>query len=108
MKVRMLIGISGGRGDGTPWPHPGGELVVSDEEGAALCAGRMAVPVAEEDPAELREAESPAEAPEGPGGAKPAVNASKAEWVAYAAAQGLTADEAGSMTKADLIAALGG
>lgn len=70
MKVRMLIGISGGRGDGTAWPHPGEVLVVSDEEGAALCAGRMAVPVAEEDPVELREAESPAEPPASEGTAK--------------------------------------
>jgi hypothetical protein len=48
----MLIGISGGRGDGTPWPPPGGELDVSDEEGAHLCAARMAVPVPEEPAAE--------------------------------------------------------
>lgn len=63
MKVRMVAGISGGRGDGTSWPHPGETLIVSDEEGAHLCAARLAVPVAEEEPVELREAESPVKAP---------------------------------------------
>lgn len=43
----MLAGISGGRGDGTPWPPPGGELHVGDEEGRQLCAARLAVPVPE-------------------------------------------------------------
>lgn len=52
MKVRMLVGISGGRGDGSPWPHPGQVLEVDDAEGAHLCAGRLAVPVAEDPPVE--------------------------------------------------------
>lgn len=51
----MTISISGGRGDGTPWPPAGGELYVSDEEGADLCRARMAVPVAEAPPAETPE-----------------------------------------------------
>lgn len=44
MKIEMRTGISGGRGDGTPWPPPGGVLVVSDEEGRALCAAGHAIP----------------------------------------------------------------
>ena len=47
MKVRMTIGISGGRGDGTDWPLPGGVLEVSDREGAELCAAGLAEPVAD-------------------------------------------------------------
>jgi hypothetical protein len=46
----MAITISGGRGDGTPWPDAGGVLEVDDEEGAALVAGKMAVPVPEPPP----------------------------------------------------------
>ena len=48
MKVRMVVGISGGRGDGSPWPGVGGELEVDAAEGAALCQARLAVPVPEE------------------------------------------------------------
>ena len=51
----MTISVSGGRGDGTQWPPAGGELHVSDEEGADLCRARMAVPVAEAPPAETPE-----------------------------------------------------
>lgn len=51
----MQISISGGRGDGTPWPPAGGDLDVSDEEGAALCRARVAVPVAVPPPAETPE-----------------------------------------------------
>ena len=56
MKVRMLAKISGGRGDGSDWPEPGGELDVGDEEGAHLCAAQLAVPV----PVEERAVEIPA------------------------------------------------
>ena len=52
----MLVGISGGRGDGTPWPPPGETLDVGDEEGRHLCAAHMAVPV----PVEERAVEMPA------------------------------------------------
>ena len=44
MKIEMRTGISGGRGDGTAWPAPGGILVVDDEEGRALCAAGLAIP----------------------------------------------------------------
>lgn len=43
----MTVGISGGRGDGTPWPPPGGELSVGDEEGRHLIQAKFAVPVEE-------------------------------------------------------------
>jgi hypothetical protein len=46
----MAISISGGRGDGTPWPDAGGVLEVDAEEGAALVAGKMAVAVPEPPP----------------------------------------------------------
>ena len=45
MRVRMLTGISGGRGDGTEWPPPGGELDVGDEEGRALIQAGHAIRV---------------------------------------------------------------
>lgn len=50
MKVRMLVGISGGRGDNTPWPGPGDTLTVDDAEGRHLIQARLAVAV--EEPAE--------------------------------------------------------
>ena len=52
MRVRMLVPISGGRGDGSVWPPAGGVLEVGDEEGRALCTARLAVPVVEEARAE--------------------------------------------------------
>lgn len=45
----MVVPISGGRGDGSFWPSPGGVLEVDADEGAALCRARLAVPVAEPD-----------------------------------------------------------
>jgi hypothetical protein len=44
MKVRMKGDITGTR-NGVPWPPLGGEIDLPDEEGAALCATGMAVPV---------------------------------------------------------------
>ena len=58
MKVRMLVGISGGRGDGTPWPPLGGTLDVDDAEGRHLVQAGLAVPVAVPD--------GPVEVPERP------------------------------------------
>lgn len=46
VKIKMTQQITGTR-DGSPWPAPGGELVVPDAEGAELCAQGLAVPVAE-------------------------------------------------------------
>jgi hypothetical protein len=48
VRVRMLVKISGGRGDGSDWPAPGDPLEVDDDEGAQLCAAHLAVPVVEE------------------------------------------------------------
>ncbi len=49
MRVKMKVGISGGRGDGTEWPRVGGEIEVPDPEGADLCAAGLAVPVKVDD-----------------------------------------------------------
>ena len=46
MKVRMMFQISGTR-DGERWPVVGECMVVSDAEGAELCAQGYAEPVAE-------------------------------------------------------------
>jgi hypothetical protein len=53
MKVKLMQQISGTR-DGDPWPAPGDVLVVSDDEGAQLCANGLAVPVAESPKPETR------------------------------------------------------
>ena len=50
----MLVKISGGRGDGSVWPDPGGEIEVDGAEGTHLCQAHLAVPVAE-----TRKAETP-------------------------------------------------
>lgn len=46
MKVRMKTHISGTR-NGVRWPEAGGEVVVTDTEGADLCSQGLAEPVAE-------------------------------------------------------------
>lgn len=51
MRVRMKVGIVGPR-DGQDWPKRGGEFVVSDAEGADLCANGYAEPVAEREQVE--------------------------------------------------------
>jgi len=128
MKIRMVQERTGGRWDGRAWPPVGGELYVEDDEGAAICAHGWAIPVPE-DPVEVPEAaqkvleearsaeSAPAEPPAPPGPVpaeespapadKPAANAPKAAWVAYAVSHGMAEGEAGAMSKADLIAALG-
>ena len=124
MKIRMVQERTGGRWDGRAWPPVGGEIYVDDDEGAAVCAHGWAVPVPE-DPVEVPEAAqrileetrgaetpvepaappAPAEEPAAP--EKPAANAPKAAWVAYAVSHGIAEGEAGAMSKADLITALG-
>ena len=47
MRIRMKAVLTGTR-DGVPWPAPGEELTVPDEEGAQLCAQGQAVPVVED------------------------------------------------------------
>lgn len=44
MLVKMRAHVSGLR-DGQPWPPVGGTIDVPDDEGATLCANRMAEPV---------------------------------------------------------------
>ncbi len=102
MKIRMLIKISGGRGDGTDWPDPGADFYVDDAEGTHLCAARLAVPVAEEPYTEVRSEPDPAPA----GIGKPIVNAPKADWVDHAVSRGFDRGEAELMKKADLITQL--
>ena len=55
MKIRMLVEKTGPRYDGRAWPPRGEEIIVPDEEGAALCAQGDAAPVAEERKAETPE-----------------------------------------------------
>lgn len=65
MKVKMVVSISGTRG-GVDWPPAGSVLEVSDEEGAQLCAGQLAVPVDDKD-ADVEKAVAPeAETRKGP------------------------------------------
>lgn len=47
MKVKMQVGVSGNRGDGTEWPPFGGEIEVPDAEGKDLCDSGMATEVKE-------------------------------------------------------------
>lgn len=49
MRVRMKVGIVGPR-NGQDWPKRGGEITVSDAEGADLCANGYAEPVVEDQP----------------------------------------------------------
>ena len=42
--VEMIVGISGGRGDGSDWPPPGGKILVGDQEAEQLIAHQMARP----------------------------------------------------------------
>jgi hypothetical protein len=45
----MLVAISGPRSDGSAWPGVGGEIEVSDTEGAHLVTGQLAVPAVDGD-----------------------------------------------------------
>jgi len=108
MKIRMLEHRSGPRYDGRTWPPVGEDFDVPDDEGAGLCAQGSAVPVGRLDvDVELRAAESPAEALGDAGVPRPAVNAPKAAWVAYAVGQGAAEAEALGLTKADLVSRYG-
>ena len=117
-RVQMLQHISGGRADGTEWPHLGEILECGEDEARHLVSGgnaRWAVePGAEEravmpaDGPELAAA-VPAddsagdEPPEPENGAQPLVRDPKQAWVDHAVAAGASPDEAAAMTKADLI-----
>jgi hypothetical protein len=58
LKVKMLVAISGTRG-GADWPPIGDVLEVSDDEGAQMCAGGLAEPVADTPKAETAVAPEP-------------------------------------------------
>ena len=108
MRIRMVQERTGPRWDERAWPPVGGEIDVSDEEGAAVCGAGWAVPVpsgrAAQTPEDsLAATEETRSAPQ-----VPAPGAPKTAWVDYAAALGHDRDEAAAMTKSDLIAALGG
>lgn len=47
MKIRLTGDISGTR-NGDAWPPRGSEIELPDDEAAALCALRMAVPVVDD------------------------------------------------------------
>jgi hypothetical protein len=47
MRVKMKVDISGTR-DGRPWPQRGEVVEVADQEGADLCAAKMAEPVVDD------------------------------------------------------------
>ena len=117
-RVQMLQHISGGRGDGTEWPHRGGILDCGEDEARDLVSGQLArwavEPGAEEravmpaDGAELAAA-VPAddsagnEASEPENGAQPLVRDPKQAWVDHAVEAGADPETAAAMTKADLI-----
>jgi hypothetical protein len=108
VKIAMHIKISGGRGDLTEWPDPHVPFEVDDAEGAQLCAGGLAYPVAEDAPVETRGAfDDGGDLPAGTSLAfnagKPIVNSPKAAWVEHAVAQGFDRAEAEAMKKSDLI-----
>lgn len=129
MRIRMLQERTGPRWDGQAWPPVGGEITVPGDEGAALCAHGIAVPVADSDPGTpgepAVEIRSGAQVPEDPGPddgggflpqpvpgagvpdqgtvARPIVNAPKSAWVDFATSIGFDRGVAEGMTKADLI-----
>lgn len=50
MKIRMLVQISGPRGDGSAWPGIGQVADVSDAEGVHMCTAGLANPVRDDAP----------------------------------------------------------
>lgn len=122
MKVKMTARLNDTwheNGEWRSYPDPGEVLDTSDTHGADLCAQGYAKPVAQKDAdvetrdsavpdADARGAESDPGAAEDETPARPPVNAPKADWQAYAVAQGMPEDDASSATKNDLIAEHGG
>ena len=98
-RVQMFTGISGGRGDGTDWPPPGGFIDLDDEEARAIVAGGLGRYAPEE---ERRPAESDAETETATAASKPPGPAPKAVWANYAVSQGMSREEAVAATKAEL------
>ena len=120
-RVVMLHWITGGRGDGTEWPHAGGELECGDGEARDLVAGGNARWVTSApEPAAEPPAAAPAgdEPPEPENGSqdddgdadssRPRVRDPKEAWEQHAVTvHGIDVNTARSMTKSDLIAQFG-
>ena len=134
-RVRMLVDISGGRGDGTEWPRYGTVLECGHHEAARLIVGGHAEwadddvqpavtppvtpPPAPEPPVaasaavpgtvEVTEPENGSQDDEEPSdGSKPRVRDAKEVWEQHAiTVHGVDVNAARSMTKADLIATYG-
>ena len=119
-RVRMLVDISGGRGDGTEWPRYGAVLECGDHEAARLVAGghaepdpddaQPAVAAPEAVPAviESPEPENDAEDDTDADPSKPRVRDAKDIWEQHAmTVHGLDVNTARSMSKKELIDAYG-
>lgn len=127
-RVQMLIQVTGGHASGEEWPPPGGFLDTDDREARELVAGGIARPAPDEEravmpPGDAEKPQDGAEAPDAGEGApdaedgseddgdddpsKPRVRDPKETWEAHAVSQGVTAEDAAAMTKADLIATYG-
>lgn len=46
VEVRIVMQMSGARGDGQPWPEVGGTLTVSESEARQLCSTANGSPIA--------------------------------------------------------------
>ena len=132
MRVRMIIGISGGRHDGREWPAAGHEIDVPDHEGDDLIRARHAIyvgpseapggtavppvtsessptsagPSWEDEHDRLEAVADGTEEPEPVPEPKP--GDLRQAWVDYAVSQGATEDQANGMTKVDLMSRYGG
>jgi hypothetical protein len=131
--VAMVHQMSGGRYDDRQWPPPGFEFEVPDWEGEGLVRSNSAVkirelpddrPVYVTPPAPVSlpsetaagpvlpepSPEDASPGPAAPGGdpEPPKPSDPKQDWMDYAVTQGMTEDEAGAQTKADLMSRFGG
>ena len=96
--VKMRTYISGGRGDGTDWPHAGGTLLCGDGEARDLVRGELAdwaddvpasVPPDSPEPVPAPTDDPPADGePQDPDdGSAPLVRDPKQAWIDHAVAQ---------------------
>ena len=127
-RVQMLHHISGGRGDNTAWPEPGGFLDCGDAEAEHLVRAQIArwpegeaavvpadapvpavdAPAAASADDEPQEPENGSQDDDAADPAKPRVRDPKEAWEQHAmTVHGLDVNAARSMTKADLIATYG-
>lgn len=117
-RVHMLMHITGGRGDGYPWPAAGGLLECDEQEARDLVAGGMAAwagtgtvvappPVAELAVAVPEPVPAGDESPEAENGSesdgKPRVRDPKEAWEMHAVTLGATPELVAAMSKKDLI-----